>query len=833
MDNILYNSYKLDSLAMARQMLNWHDELKLAGWDFEYPHPETRLGAVAGIARLFDMPCLGDRLKRMLQAVETSADGRFADMDVHLPYTCAWLSPLLRRLVDGVVARGARVHTIATPATDTTLARLGAMLQPGAEGGKVKLGNDGSLRILKFDTRIHQDEYLANHPELKAQLWIAADTRALDSRLSAIGRPTMGSKVQTRSRIVSLMPLLLSLFNSPLNIYNLVEWLSSPQHPLPGRLRYRLASAIAENGGYKHGRCDEIIEAYLNGDYEYLTPEQAEMAPDELAQVKEQGRPGREDTLRSFLPYLYPEGSITDSLDALRAWARKRLFALTDGDDQDILAAQYSSLIDGVDNLLLIADDSQQLTAAELLRWSRQLLSDLPVEHHPAQIGAVYHVSSPGDIIHTAENTLWTSVEGMEAEAAECSFLHPRERAAIAGNASFIDPNIEANVRQHAMAWPFVMTAGCLTLTYAMQHSGEAVLRHPLLLRLESQIENFNDFVAEPDCTKLQTAQYQRFSNTSHKAEFEVRNSHKIQWPAMMSATALETLTAHPFDYFFDKVLGLRAAGMATLPQFATTKGNVAHAVIEKYFTKHPTVGSDVEALNKLDFEQMLAEATAECGAVFDLPEHVLDTQFFRNDLYRCIENLMIIIRDNRLSVVACEESRRGCMGFTDDERDDLIGFIDMVLEDANGQKFIFDFKWTGSRTYHRELLKQNRSIQLAIYQALVDKSNAAAIPTGYYLMPEGRLVTASALLSGDNIEQITADDSTPLMPRAMNSYRYRRSQIVNSGRLEAYDLGQLDQLSYHLDTEVNNLLPLPHEYNQPEIKAANKYSSYQLFKGL
>ena len=75
-------------------------------------------------------------------------------------------------------------------------------------------------------------------------------------------------------------------------------------------------------------------------------------------------------------------------------------------------------------------------------------------------------------------------------------------------------------------------------------------------------------------------------------------------------------------------------------------------------------------------------------------------------------------------------------------------GSIDMVLEDASGAPVIFDFKYSGNFNKYQEMLKENRSMQLELYNALVKHSlgqNQLNCRRAYVLLPEVKIITPNA----------------------------------------------------------------------------------------
>ena len=72
----------------------------------------------------------------------------------------------------------------------------------------------------------------------------------------------------------------------------------------------------------------------------------------------------------------------------------------------------------------------------------------------------------------------------------ECEFLLPTEREMITKNASFWDRELETRYRFLNSIIPFLFAKDKITLTFANKRSGELIVPHPLITRLEVQVEN-------------------------------------------------------------------------------------------------------------------------------------------------------------------------------------------------------------------------------------------------------------------------------------------------------------------------------------------------------
>lgn len=839
-DNILYKSFLLNELSMARQMLTWRDELKMAGWDFSVSDDLSRLGAVAAIEKEFNSPGLPDRLIRLTHKINSSSDISVSDITISLPYDKDLLPSLVGELLSVLESKGSKV--VVNKRADNYSNNIGRVREflVGKESDEaVELNpEDPSFKIIKFPTRKAEEEYLALSSGFDQALWINTDNKTFDNRLEGLRQPTTGSITVTRSRIAGLLQLLISLYCRPLNIHNVVGWLSAPYNPLPARFRFTLAEKISSSGGYMNKGCRDIINNYIEGKFNDDNNDSGEEGSNESDRKNKKEMQKRIDKIKFFLPYFYGLVSVSDlkkSLEELSKWSSQRIHSLDDNTDKESLYQQFNTLTDSIGNLLLLmlGNKETDLDAKKLYKWSQEVIPDIKLIQHVAKINSRQTILTPGDIATPVERTVWVGLEGMESFESECSFLFPGEKEEIKDHAKFTTREKESRIREVLIAMPFLMTSESLVITLAEKSGSAIITTHPLFLRLKTGIRNFENFISEVEIMDVLPEKVEKITNRKRKPEFEIRSASSLKWPYRMSPSSLDTMINHPFDFFFDKMLRIRGAGLSNLPSLETTKGHVAHEVIAELFTLSCNEGKDPGTLLSSDYDRIFANAVDNQGAILNLPENLIDSKLFKIQLYECLESLVDIISENSLIVVECEGRRARNFGIADgdEEGNDLEGFIDMILEDKNGNPVIFDFKWSSGR-HQRSLLEENRSIQLAIYAKLLEDDRERHISTAYFFMPKGELVTVHPEFKGEKVIVVQSDQSGEILSKIINSYRYRKSQI-SEGVLEANDLSPLADLRYFVDIEEKNLLPLPGHPKDKTLKDENRFSIYKLFKGL
>ena len=216
-------------------------------------------------------------------------------------------------------------------------------------------------------------------------------------------------------------------------------------------------------------------------------------------------------------------------------------------------------------------------------------------------------------------------------------------------------------------------------------------------------------------------------------------------------------------------------------------------------------------------------------GAIMLLPENIINTQTFKEQLRQCASRLLDIVKVNHLHVTGIEHFEQSKLGFNPDI--DLLGYIDMLLANDSGVPFIFDFKWSGNQKWFGGLLHDNKSLQLSLYRALVNERSSKQVGgVGYFLMPEGRLVTTGGII-GDTVTTIELDEerkSCNLIDEMRHTYSYRRKQL-EQGLIEIGDGENPGALHYGQAESKLDLVPL--DTDDAGNKAGNKFSNYDCFK--
>lgn len=843
--NILAPSFKLSGLGTAEQALRWRDSLILDKWDSTTNKGSERLKVLAGTEKYFDSKGLADRITSIIHYIYNKEEKNlFDDLNVVLPCETELLHPTIIELLNVLEQRGAMISQMPLfTNADTNLTKV-AKLLASTNGEEINLTEgDTSFLIYRFTDENSANEYLSlKGEELNADVWINNSNKALDNWLRMMGKPTMGSSMADSSPLlVQLFVLGLEMMKEPLNIQSIISWLYSPMQPFGTYFGGILAETIIAEGGYRNEKCQEVVNNYIKGKYTYHDKEEDEkLTEEQRAKRDEHEKKERKQRVRVYLPSFEVKENVEtialkSYLNSLSGWASNCAHVLRENPNNEGWTSQLESLSQMCDTFILLLDSSNMGQYADWKQvdsWVSTLYEGETFMQYAPQRGSRELIDSPAKMAARSKRTIWMNFMGDFGHQLDCSFLYPSEKETIKDSLTLWDERKETDYHQKMEMLPLLMTDEQIILIVTDYAGGEPTQKHPFMVRLESQVKNLKDFIIMPNLLDENTENISLVSNENIQPCINFSHANLLKWPSHLSPTSLSTLVEYPLDFMMERMLKIVNTGPSSIADVKTTKGTVAHAVIESLFAprngKHKSTADEIEQRIKKEFNQQMRQNIEACGAILYLPENRLEAELLTEQLRRCLDVLLDIIRENRLKVTGCEQMVTKDMGMLKTgENWDMIGFIDMTLEDESHHPVVFDFKWTSSKSYYRDQLKANRSIQLELYRTMLSAEKHDAVEkVAYFLMPEGHLYSLEHF-DGLNCTQLQPDNMNNIVEQLKNSFFYRKKQLDN-GQLEVGEGFPASMVAYYNDTETQSLFPLKIVEG---MQQANIFSNYTLFK--
>lgn len=849
--NVMAESFKTSGLTTAKAMLGWRDELRSADWDFDGASISSRLSVLIGVEEYFKKKDGCDMAGRLHIVTDQVAMQKLdcSQMTCLLACDKDWLKPNVRELLNALERQGAKLELIPqAPVSDSNLCRVREMIFKGRQGKITLDENDSSLLIYQFNDERQAAQYLAYEQMDDVDLWINADNKQMDNWLLLMNKAMTGSITSDCTpQLTQLFVMGLGLFASPLNVNTLIEWLNMPLHPLDSFFRSLLAEAIVKEGGYRNDVCRNLVKDYVDGKFVYLDEQQKALSIEEQQEIREKGREQRQKKVDAFLPPLQASDEIETEkvrlfVSLLASWSRQRAHLMDDGKQNLQWIEQLTSVAGMCDalHILLSTISSPVIDYQTIDSWMSGIYEKGSFTNAVAEKGCRMVVDSPSKIASVAQNTVWMGVDGDDAMAGECAFLYPSEKLQLTQERYIRawDESMQNQYHQFMSLTPLRMTEKQLVLVVCLSRAGEATLKHPLMVRLEQQVSNLDKFIRTPKIDEAKFLDVKVVDREEAAAEIKFDHASKLQWPDHLSPTSIATLTEYPLDFLMERMLNITAEGKAQMADVKTIQGNVAHAVIEALFAPRQgkTYATPKEIAERLkEYDAVYNELVEAKGAILQLAENKLTEKLLHEQLRSCLDSLLEILKDNELKVTGCEryvemDMKLGLPKTLDEngnpKASDMLGFIDMTLEDRDGHPVVFDFKWTTWAKGYQNKLEQNRSVQLELYRQMLEQTKKDEVKrVAYFLMPEARLYSKEAF-KGRYCTQIESSDDSNIVEQLRQGVIYRKKQL-DAGLLEM--MGPYDELSYVNDTEDMGLYPLLKD-DKTGGKKANSFSQYGLF---
>lgn len=822
-DNLFHRSIEIDSIGVAKALLGWRDCLAMAGWNHRHTSISRRLDALAAIEAIYKekdqsvarlLALLTDRLEKMV-AGSVPTPQTFQELCIDLPFPWELMPEYLKPLFE----------------------HLKKLVKQVSCATVCKEDWPEKMQLMEFSNQFMAEAWLSQQNATDYDVWIHSDNKRLDNWLHMAGKPVAGSQMlRSNPQITQLFLLAIQLFQRPLNVNALLQYLYLPECPLPWKLSTRLSSTIVREGGFCSDKVVACIDRYLEN--EYL--EEGDESPTELSQEERLKR------YEKFLPFDLRDAEVIPSLvneeegvnletlkeflNGLKEYASNRAVKIASQMPLDLRIDELKETATLFAAMLEIIENApEKISFKTLQKWAQSLYDTCDFRQYHAQVGSQQIIAHPSNIIHRAKHTLWCDFYGDVTPTLSTDFLSPMEKEKLTEQEVRLwDAKAEAEFQNFMLEIPLHMTKKTLTFVTCQRQGITELPIHPLRLQLPKDIVRVDGDAA---FAQLPSTDIRRIDNRraedAIKVTFDAKN-HPVPWRDQESFSSLQNLLQNPLDYFLNYTLGFSDKGLTEI-NMTTTLGNVAHEAIEELFTTYKGEEKLVQKVRK-SFDSVFLNALAKKGALLLLPENHLDRDKLSHQLHRCVIQLAEIMETNQLTLVQCEQNEEQDLGF--ESGITIKGYIDMVLEDENKNLVVFDLKWTSSKDKFSNLIKENRATQLAIYQAMLKKYNdpSKTVRTAFFVMPEGKLVTSDSFAHRHH-EQVVPEEAAEILPMLQKGYEVRRAEI-SGGTLETADNLPIDELEY---AQTEGVFPLEQKGKRinkknVKVKEENKYSDYKCF---
>ena len=829
-------AFAADKLATAEELLSRRDELTEAGYPLSHPPGEAVPERIAVLHALEEIVLdsntphellagQADRLNRLLAVLPTR---RHPDLTVHVHEPRELLPRGLRRLLDRLASVGATVRQAAEPTVpsgDTDLNRWQRALhrllnQTQTKRTPQQLGGDGSLVILRAERETHLAAYLArmvrDNPDWRPGVLMTVRNQTLDNALRMEGLPSMGVPSTSLARpSLQVLKLVTAFLWEPVEVERIMEFVSLVTKPLDRRLGQKLAVHLADTPGLFGSRWVYTVE-------EAFRQMEGRMSPSRIRRAREQydfwfrrRRYPREGRV--------PKGEVRGLFVFLRNWA---LEAFDEDKEQSgllVLSAQAERATE-----LLDAQPETELDYLDVERLVRTIYQPAPTQFAPAEQGGLRVSFSPACTARLPESgqpplerlVWWDFVETdpnyffSRYYPPELSYLEARGCAPQS-----------PEQRNHLLTWqnlrPLLHTRDQLVLCLPRRVDGTEMEPHALMGDLEAA---FSEQALRGITVDIDEAgQPTGLLSGLKLPEFADVPLHPLDPPAPQvtivhperlqpreeeTPTAIDDLLYYPHKWVFRHQLQLRGTPILSIASENRLRGNLSHLFIERLLEQVRESGHTYDrAMVGEWIDEYATQLLRQQGAVLleygQEPERV---QFLRT-MKKSAWTLLSYIQQNGWSIDGTEKEIRGSIAGSEEQA--VLGRADLVLTrtgtDGQREAAVVDLKWRG-KTVFRDMLKNGRDIQLALYADFLRQSGHQRVHTAYYLLRDGLMLGRNELaFSGAETVAVDADYADvqqEMLAKIRATHDWRWQQLAE-GVVEircAETVGQLDDLYLSVD---------------------------------
>ncbi|MBL7806378.1 MAG: PD-(D/E)XK nuclease family protein, partial [Saprospiraceae bacterium] len=753
------NSFDADRFATAEVLLQWRDELVLAGWDFQTRESTPpRLQALASVESYFQKKMkdpdlfeeglgFSDRFEQALDRLKTNP---LPIEKVFIYESKEVQPPIIQRLLDVLSSQGVPIEEVLLLSASVSDSPLGRWMKGSGNG-------TGKLAVLKArsdsDAAQFLSKLLQQNPEYRPTFLVPEMNLLLEQNLLQEGFSAMGilsaSLARPSLQVLKLAPAFLW---EPVDVFKLMEFVTLPVKPLDSGLSIEIARVLAEKPGLFSDAWFATVLGYL---------EQAEV-PDE---AREQYAFWF-DRKRYSVETGAPKRDAVGLYEYLQQWAIRQFDTTGSSNSSLLVLAEQARRIKG----LLETLPEQRIGYLELERIVRTIYEPSPMQLAQPEVNSFSFFHHPGAIAENLDDLVWWNCI-FENHTAPVDKWQKSERLYLAEREVFLETTRQSSQRmQMAQMRPLLASKQSLLLVIPEQTDGAEAVPPLLWSDLEAffgaELSNFVYDISE-------TSDRQRLSNwlkTPDPVALPQRNSVrpkpqiKINHPDWISTaeyetpTNLEQLFYYPHRWFFRQKLRIYRSSLLSVTRDNTLKGSLAHRFFENLL-KNDLSQLDKKAVQEWVQQEAQALLPKE-GATLLLygmePERIA----FLNKISNAAWNLILQIRNNEWEVEGTEMPLEGSFLHMP-----IQGKADLVLKRGD-ERAIIDLKWSGSRR-RRELIQNEEDLQLVLYARMLPPPEQWP-HTAYFILEEGKMIARNNKAFKDVIVAGAPDSDHAMIAQAI-----------------------------------------------------------------
>ena len=854
-------SFEANDLDSAATLLQWRDELRMAGWDFK--KDKTTPKRLADLAKAEDrlQPGFADRYVDVYRIIKTSVDRRRSTVDgqqstvipvdeitLHEPFDLlpSFYQQLFSILKEsGVTLKERNSNNSIVQANHVNQKNQGSdlfllqdmVLNKRHPPKSSTLQKDGSLQILQFGEQLSAANGVAalieQDPFFRPVIINESADTSLALALRERGIPYSGQALHAVShpdlQLLAVMPVWLWKPYSP---QQLLDFLLCPFNIFPERLCLQWADNFAENPGICKEEWIEKIEKYTAK----IEDEKAKSRPAERlnyllnAGVESQQKiPIRK--VAEYYQYFY---NIFNARCAV-------LRASTVDGRRSTDEIRLTRLCEAFKSFVAILDDypAEDIDSLGLQQLVSLVLKPVSIVPYEKEAGSLHEISAPGLLIGDCQDLLWFGFTASQSAHAIWSQWSREELDWLAARNVLLDSGSTVAKRQFFFLTQWLrFVKGRVIFVIPSVVNGELAQAHsfqPFLDACFDKLHEVTIHVEQPghvrllNKEKVPTNQMPFAPVPNFPGYWNLQNTHLLgRRGKPESFNSLQKLLKYPYQWVLTYKAKLERGSTFCLPSLHMFYGNLSHEIFQRLLMMMDILTISKEEL-KSRYNQTASRLIAQKGLLLHTTGQEEVLRAFREYLFDKFLVLLGHIKSNGWTVEACELKRSRMFG--DEE---IEGRCDLLLSRKKGkeiQKAIIDLKYQGERKY-RLLMTGTEDLQLAIYSRIFHPV-ANHCPTAYFIIRQGILFTScrDAFKGGQivNPKNVLGETYGQLLTRMEATIQFRRDELA-IGKIEVGEAVPAEALDvFQLDAETY-ILPERKTENKVQYKASSEYNDYTTF---
>ena len=361
------------------------------------------------------------------------------------------------------------------------------------------------------------------------------------------------------------------------------------------------------------------------------------------------------------------------------------------------------------------------------------------------RVGCPHPVATIFDQKDIPEQLIWLDCAGNGLAPDPYDFLSSEEREAL----GVIDRETRSAMQ---MKWLYTTLNRIKDKEWILvapkYHLGESLGEHPIITSLKQNKEFYDKACSKGQEIVLPTTEPAEVVKLNPIGEININPDvlSEILKPSD-SYSAIGTLVNAPFDYVMENMGGLSAPENDKEPNENLMKGKIAHKVVELLVNKKKTdtypFGEQAYSLDEIEsrfkdqYEKLFEEAMEDekdSAKFLNLDENKNMLALFKEDAKESIQKLLDKVKEEGLKPLRSEYEFSTPFGPFKNPH----GFVDLLLENNDGNLVIFDLKWsTQDEAYKESIEKKGEAYQLYMYKHAVEEQTGKTVARyAYYLFP-------------------------------------------------------------------------------------------------